>query len=410
MKKCLVSILCLSVIGAAVSIMLMYQHFFPHSDFAAALCGSGGDNPCAILARSGYGVLFGLPLAGYALIGYCILIITGSLALSAGDSWYSPSFGLQVPVAGASVMVDIILGSILVYLKISCTLCIVTYIVNILICVSLFIWYLAIREQGAGLRSIYRGLLSLVRGHRNRPAALGVFFITLFMALFVFSLSSYFEIKGGASEPSAAETQLFEERYFSTTQEELSLPDSAMSAGDPGGKIRIALFTDFLCGACMKFHEVERLLLSRFKGQIRVDYYAFPLDRVCNEHIPKTTYPNSCVAAQAFSTAARRGIFRECLDHHYAQYRENLPHLRSGDVMVGFKAYFGKNGPVGEYNGFLQEALSERARQSIRNDAELGAKLNVRAVPTLFINGRRLEGVPDEKLLERVLTRELNEK
>ncbi len=410
MKKCILSILCLSVIGAVLSIMLMYQHYFPHSDFAVAVCGSGLDNPCAILGRSGYGVLFGLPLAGYALIGYCILIITGSLALAAGDSWYSPSFGLQVPVAGASVMVDIILGSILVYLKISCTLCIVTYIVNILICISLFIWYLAIREQGAGLRSIYRGLLSLARGHRNRPAALGVFFITLFMVLFVFSLSAYLEIKGGDSELPALEAQLFEERFFSITQEDISLPDSAMYSGDPTGKIRIALFTDFLCGACMKFHEVERLLLSRFKGQIRVDYYAFPLDRVCNDHIPNTTYPNSCVAAQAFSTAARQGIFRECLEYHYGQYRKNLPHLRSGDVMVVFKEYFGKNGSGDGYNGFLQEALSERARQSIRDDAELGAKLNVRAVPTLFINGRRLEGVPEVKLLERVLSRELNEK
>ncbi len=410
MKKYILSILCLSAIGAAVSIMLMYQHYFPHSDFSAAVCGSGLDNPCAILARSGHGVLFGLPLAGYALIGYCIFIITGSLALAAGDSWYSPCFGLQVPVGGASVIVDIILGSILVYLKISCTLCIVTYIVNILICISLFIWYLAIRDRGAGLRSIYRGLLSLARGHRNRPAALGIFFITLFMVLFVFSLSAYFEIKGGASEPSAVKMKLFEERYFSTAQEELSLPDSAMSVGNPSARIRVVLFTDFLCGACMKFHEVEGLLLSRFKGQIRVDYYSFPLDRVCNDHIPKTTYANSCIAAQAFSLAAQRGLFRDCLEHHYSHYRENLPKLRSGDVMVGFKDYFLKNRSVEEYNSFLQEALAEKARLSIRDDMELGARLNVRAVPTLFINGRRLEGVPDEKLLEYVLSRELNEK
>jgi protein-disulfide isomerase len=410
MKKCILAIVCLSVIGAAVSIMLMYQHFFPHSDFAAAVCGSGLDNPCAILGRSGYGVLFGLPLAGYALIGYFILFITGSMALAAGDSWYIPCFGLQVPVAVASVMVDIILGSILLYLRISCPLCIVTYVVNILICVSLFIWFMAIKDQGTGLRSIYRGLISLARGHRNRPAALGIFFITLFMVLFVFSLSAYFEIKGGASEPSAVEMQLFEERYFSTAQEDLSLPESAMSVGNPSARIRIALFTDFLCGACMKFHEVEGLLLSRFKGQVRVDYYCFPLDRVCNDHIPKTTYANSCIAAQAFSLAAQRGIFRDCLEHHYAHYRENLPKLRSGDVMVGFKEYFRKNRSVEEYNGFLQEALSEKARQSIRDDMELGAKLNVRAVPTLFVNGRRLEGVPDKKLLEYALSRELGEK
>ncbi len=409
MKKYILSIVGLSVIGAVISSALIYQHFFPYADAIMAACGGGLDNPCAALNRSGYTEIFGIPIAGYGLIGYFILIITSSMAVAAGDTWHAPCFAVQAPVAAASVVVDVILGSILIYLKLTCRLCVATYAVNILLCVSLFVWYLAIKEDGTDLRSLYRGLLLSARNPRNRPALLGIFFVVLFMVLFVFSASAYLKVRGAVSEPLPREANKFEEYYFSITQEELSLPAGAMSLGDPSTRIRIIVFTDFLCTACMKFYEVERYLMSRFPGKVRVEYHHFPLDMVCNPHIPKTVYPNACIAAQAFSAAARRGIFRECIEYHYGHYRDNLSRFHSGDVMAGFKKYFNSRSSGGEYRIFLQETLSEGAKLTVHDDIKQGAALKVRAVPTIFINGRRIEGVPDAKLLESVLSRELKD-
>ena len=196
MKRYILSILVLSVIGTALSFILMYQHFFPNSEFAIAACGSGMENHCAVLSRSGYSALFGLPVAGYGLIGYLLLIITASLAFASGDSWHLPCFAFQVPVAVASVITDVVLGSILIYLKLSCRLCIATYVVNILICISLFAWYLSIKERGEGLRSIYRNLISFALDPHNRPAVAGFIFIVIFMALFVFFASAYLGARG----------------------------------------------------------------------------------------------------------------------------------------------------------------------------------------------------------------------
>ncbi len=410
MKRYILSIFVLSVIGTVISIILIYQHFFPHSDFAVALCGGGLENHCAVLSRSGYSVLLGLPVAGYGLMGYLILIIAASLAMSAGDSWQNPCFAIQLPVAVASVIVDVILGSILVYLKISCRLCIAAYVANILICISLFLWYLAIKDEGTGLRLVYRNLVSLARNRNILPGAVALFFILFFMVISVYFASAYLGVRGSASEVSSVELRKFEERYYSITQEEISLPDSAMSIGEASAPVRIIVFTDFLCSACMEFYGVEQYLMMRFPGKIRIDYYSFPLDMVCNPHIPKTVYTNSCMAAQAFSAAAQRGIFREFLEYHYGHYRENLPRLRSGDVMVGFKDYFKDRASVDEYRMFMQEALSETAKSSVRDNVEQGGSMRVRAVPTIFINGRRIEGVPDEKLLEYVISREIKEK
>jgi protein-disulfide isomerase len=407
MKKYIFFIVGCSVIGAVISSMLTYQHFFPYSDFFVTACGSGLDNPCAILSRSGYGVLFGLPLSAYGLIGYLVLIVAAVLALTAGNSWHVPCLAFQLPVAAASIITDIILGSILVYLKLSCGLCVATYVVNIVIGITMFVWYLSIKEEGIGLRPLFRDFLLFARDFHNRTAAVAFLFIILFMVLFVFFASAYLEVRGSASEVSAAELGRFEKHYHAIQEEEISLPDSIMFLGDPSAKIRIIVFTDFLCTACMKFYETEKFLMERFPGKIRVDYYSFPLDTVCNSHIPKTVYSNSCVAAQAFSAAARRGIFSDFLGHHYGHYRENLSRFRSGDVAAGFKDYFKE---PSLYAAFMQEVLSDTVKRSVRDDVELGGELKVRAVPTLFIDGKRLEGVPEAKLLEYVLSREIKEK
>src|SRR5512143_2750246 len=119
MKRYILSIMVLSVIGAAVASLLLYQHFFPHSDFALAVCEGGIDNPCASLSRSGYAVLFGLPVAGYGLMGYLILIMAASITIAGGESWHLPCFAFQLPVAAASIAADVVLGSFLIYLKLS---------------------------------------------------------------------------------------------------------------------------------------------------------------------------------------------------------------------------------------------------------------------------------------------------
>jgi protein-disulfide isomerase len=70
------------------------------------------------------------------------------------------------------------------------------------------------------------------------------------------------------------------------------------------------------------------------------------------------------------------------------------------------RRYFGKRSPD-VYDDFVRAALSERIKLMLNQDVELGAGLEVKAVPTLFVNGRRLEGVPDAFLLEAVLSEQL---
>lgn len=410
MKKYIVTLLGLSCIGASIAFTLMYQHFFSQSNFVSILCGGGLDNPCSQLSHSGMADLFGLPVAGYGLIGYFLIIITAILTLISGERWHLPCFAILAMVAAGTVIADVVLGSILIYLKISCRLCFASYIVNIMICVFLFLWYVGIKEEGKGLKTIYIEFVSLVRDPRNRAVSASYILIVLFMVLFVWSLSAYMGARGSGSELTDGKRKKFEEFYYSLKQEDLSLPESTMSLGESGAPVMIAVFTDFLCTACMKFYETEQYLMSRFPGKIRVDYYNFPLDTTCNQHVPNTVYPNSCIAAQVFNAAAGRGIFVDLLAFHYNHYRDNLKRFTSGDVLVSAQQFFKEQSSGKEYGAFIGEALAEKAKISVYDDIAQGHKLNVRAVPTLFINGKRIEGVPDTELLVFILSQELKEK
>jgi protein-disulfide isomerase len=406
MRAFIISILAFSLAGAAVSCLLLYQHYVPQTEFGMFACGSELVNPCRILARSGFDTILGLPVAGLGVLAYLFMIVAIVVTMISGETRYPLCFAVLLPVTALSVITDIILGSVLIHLGLACRLCMVTYALNILTCVSLFLWYLRMADDHEGFRVLYRDLAVFLRGNENRPLVASFSFIMLFMFLFIVFFTAYMDIRVEEDASSQARISRFKEYFNARPQENISLPESTMSIGAPDAEIRIIVFTDFLCSACHRFYEVEKSLLSRFWHHIRIDYYCFPLDNVCNMHAPETTYPNSCVAAQAFIMAAQRGMFRELLEYHYEHYRDYVAVFNRGDALASLRDYF-KTASRGTYDDFVQAALSERVKLMLNEDVERGGGLAVKAVPTLFINGRRLEGVPDAALLEAVLSDQL---
>jgi len=405
MKRFLVLLFILSVMGTTVAAILLYQHYFPSSTISAIACGSGLVNPCVVLSRSGYATFLGLPIAGYGLIAYLFMCITIGIALFVKDSARVHVFGIILPIIAASILVDIILGSILIHLSITCRLCIASGIINILMAATLFSWYLEIHQEGEGLREIYRKLHAYLKQPSNRPLIVSSAIGVLFMLFFIVVLSAFMRTSG--SGETTERIIQFETYYRNLPREELVLPESIMTIGSPSAPITIVVFTDVTCTACYRFYEVEKSLLARFWGKIRIVYFHFPLDTVCNPHTPHTSYPNSCVASQCFFAAARLGMFREYLEFHFEHYLAHKPRLQSGDVLVSVREFFKDRSTPDEYRQFIAETMSESSKLALNRDIELGGSLSIKAVPTLFINGKRLEGVPDADLLEAVIDREL---
>jgi predicted DsbA family dithiol-disulfide isomerase len=205
----------------------------------------------------------------------------------------------------------------------------------------------------------------------------------------------------------AARKHEFASRFYAARPEEVSPPESPMSVGDPGAPVRIVTFIDFICPACRQLFESEKRLASRFGDKVRIDYYAFPLDRTCNRLAPRSVYPNSCVESKAFIAAAKMEMFGEVAAFHYAHYKKYFARMRQGDVLAPIQAFFGGRGRKEEYRSMLEYMRSGPVQTVLYDGIELARTLHVRAVPTIFINGRRIEGAPGYDLLEYVIAEEL---
>ncbi len=155
--------------------------------------------------------------------------------------------------------------------------------------------------------------------------------------------------------------------------------------GQPTAPITIEEWADFQCPACGAFaRDTERQLLSTYiaKGQVRLVFHHFAF-----------LGSESQWAAEASECADDEGKFWDLHDKLYASQagenrgafsKDNLKQIGSG---------------LGLGSSFAACVDSGRYAQRVRDDANAGKTRGVSATPTLFVNGRKIEGaIPFDQL------------
>ena len=224
-----------------------------------------------------------------------------------------------------------------------------------------------------------------------------LFAFLLFAA--VFSVGGIMKFNAGRARLPEREIAEHVNAFYASPVEATDLPESPLILGD--GELAISVFTDFLCGACYQFFQVEKELFARHRGRIRVAYYHYPLERVCNPAVKSTRYPGSCAASRAMIAASRLGVFREYFLAHFANF-ESLKHDYSPAKASGIAA-----GLV-DAGSFAGSMKSPETGAILARDTALAGKLGIRATPTIIIGGRKIEGVPPAEILSAIVRRELS--
>jgi protein-disulfide isomerase len=158
--------------------------------------------------------------------------------------------------------------------------------------------------------------------------------------------------------------------------------------GPGNAPITIVEFADFQCPFCRRMEQTLHSLIERYPRQIRLVYRNYPLTDI---------HPEAWHAAQAAVCAGRQGKFWEM---HDAVFSDSAPlgiaSLRTIATRVGLDA-----------SAFETCVRSEEVNTSIRADRSAADALGVRATPTLFINGRFVQGGVTEEQLAAVIDDEL---
>jgi len=399
MKRITNVLMLLAGAGAAITILLLVAHYSP--DFAQSLPLCGEDTgSCADVSQLPQSMFLGIPIAAYGLFYYLVVLFTILVADTAGGRYYRESAAVLLPLCAAALLVDAGLGVTLIVLKTFCIYCVATYVINIALFVLLILLFMTAKKaDGVSFSASFRGILKTEDKETDRRAVYALYVVCVAL-IFVSVFSLSYALGNKASRPGDDVRSSIED-FYNKKPEAVEFPESTLVVGSPDAPLTIYVFTDFLCSACYQLYKNEQVLAKEFEGRVRFVHYNFPLDTACNESVERTIYTNSCLASRAMIAAADMGVFAPYYERHYARYTEYAHDFSPADVSANTE---------GLVDSVLFESYLESPKTDdiIRRDTGLAKKLGIKGTPTLFINGRKVGGVPPVEVMENVISRELS--
>jgi uncharacterized membrane protein/protein-disulfide isomerase len=436
-----VLVILLALAGATLSYLLLLQHHGEQSgkDAVAQVCGPGEDTGCDKVNRSPYAKVAGFPLAGIGLIFYLSLGTLALFALLAPEGSQRSTGALLLALVGLALLVDLVLLGLQAFsIGAYCTLCLLTYAVNVAALVLLL---------------VFRPDLPSLKGLLAQPEArtLGVAWIVA-TAAFAFGAcgteralaerearrSAFLPAEtpsGDTPEPAAtpaataappeetptpatAEEQVkalqkevkrlkgilddphkFEE--YTTTknlnefaragEQMIDLTDSPVK-GLRDAPIKVAEYADYLCPFCRQLDGGFQGYVPQTQGRVAVFYKFFPLDS-CNPSVAKSVHPGACLLAQGAVCAIDQKKF--------APFHGRILGTELKDPGREEVLKLAREAGLDEAS-FATCLESERAKGRVLKDINEGIKAGVKATPTIFINGKRLPRAQPADIVQAV--------
>lgn len=158
-----------------------------------------------------------------------------------------------------------------------------------------------------------------------------------------------------------------------------SLEKDAPALGSPDASVAIVEFADFQCPFCGRFHQTtEKEIIAQYvkTGRARLIYRDFAF-----------LGEESNMASQAARCAGDQGKFWQYHDYLYEHQKGENKGAFNKDNLKGFALELGLN--AGSFNTCMD---SEKHKQDVENDTEMGRKFGVTGTPTSFVNGKLVQG------------------
>ena len=158
--------------------------------------------------------------------------------------------------------------------------------------------------------------------------------------------------------------------------------------GSSSAKVTIVEFSDFQCPFCLRASPTLKQVRQTYGDKVRIVWKDFPLTQI---------HPQAFKASEAGHCAAEQGKFWEYHDKLFASQQALQPEsLKQYAKDMGLDAT--------KFDACLD---SSKFAERVRDGVSAGAQLGVNSTPTLYVNGRRLEGAQPYDVLASVIDEEL---
>ncbi len=150
--------------------------------------------------------------------------------------------------------------------------------------------------------------------------------------------------------------------------------------GNPDGKIKINLYSDFVCPICYSYNIMLHKLVRENKN-ILIIHHNFPLDTECNKYLEHQMHNGACRMARYSIAAENQGNYWGMANLLYERHPENDEE--------GIKLAKELNLDIDK---FKQDIKSQKTHDRIRKEIDEAIALGLDGTPNIIINNNRYFG------------------
>jgi len=163
------------------------------------------------------------------------------------------------------------------------------------------------------------------------------------------------------------------------------------SEGKADAPVTVVEFSDFQCPFCLRVMPTLKQLRTKYGDKMRLVWKDFPLTQI---------HPQAFVAAQAGNCAREQGKFWEYHDKLFGNQSALQP-----DALKKYAADAGLD--TAKFNQCLD---SSKYEARVQDALAVGSRLGIGSTPTVYVNGRMINGAQPLEVFEAVIDEELARK
>jgi len=357
------------------------------------LCGADNGLGCHSVATGPYSSMMGLPLALWGAVFFSTLALLGVGGVifwrDCGRVFLRWAFWLAV----LGLAFDLYLAYTMIFrIRAVCWLCTATYAINFVAILFLLKGVRREPKPRISLRAIFPGT--------QDAQGIDLYYRNVIKGLLIGGvLLAAVAGVAGSQFLSKSLTENDRERLaktiknFSQQKPILIETKNRPVMGSDDAAVTVVEFSDFLCPFCAKASRYIKLAESSFHDTARFVFRHYPLDKSCNRAMRSNVHPGACMLAEGAVCAFEQDKFWE---YHDIAFETKGSISRA--VVMDTASKIGLN--LGEFKSCLD---SGRGLKVVKEDIKAAHNAGVKSTPTLFINGRRLRGVPKPWVLNEIL-------
>jgi protein-disulfide isomerase/uncharacterized membrane protein len=369
---------CLAAMG--VHAYLLSEHYNLRYGQAAAggLCDINALFNCAAVSASQYSEVLGFPVALLGLVANFVLVLFVLWYLMAEDETKPTARVVTLTLGSLIAVTSLVMGGISsIILQKYCPFCMGAYVLSFITAGCLWV----------ALKSTSKTSKSMLR-----PAPIGKGLMTPIVIILAAALGVKI-----ANDQIRSSYKSDDMTRFANEQVRVwasAAPDARLQSVEPlvegaskeTAKMTIVEFADFRCSHCKHAAPVLHAFTSAHPD-VRLEFMAWPLDGECNTSIPNANGA-SCLLARAVYCAQKEGGNGWAAHSWVFEHQEEMASL---DIV---KSLLPK---IADASGVASEKLiacsqSAEAKSIIEKQAAMGTTLQLGGTPTVFVNGKKLDG------------------